>query len=141
MELEDLEKIMRENPLLNTIGFGMSTSTYYKSSSDRKAAVIKRRADLIGQLDTCRKVATWLKQCTKAEARINRKCGSYTWKHIVEKELGTYVSNGAFIAAAIYCGYKCEPIKEDENPNAYFNIATHHSMQRQRPPVPVFPRL
>lgn len=31
---------------------------------------------------------------------------SYGWKHVMENDTGEYVSNGAFVAAAISLGYK-----------------------------------
>lgn len=139
MDIIDLEKIMETHPTLNTIGFGLSNCTRYNSVAERRAAMVQHRSDLLDQLDICERVSRWLRESTKAVVRINRNYGSYTWKHIAEKEIGTYVSNGAFIAAAIFCGYKCESFGE-ESPNAYFNIATHHSLVKKRS-VPVFPRL
>lgn len=52
---------------------------------------------------------------------INTKYSSYSWKHIVERAKNKYVSNGAFICAALYLGYKMKR-PTSPNPNAYFNI-------------------
>lgn len=38
------------------------------------------------------------------------KLGSYQGKHIVEKYLNTYISNGEFIISMILCGYKPKKI-------------------------------
>jgi hypothetical protein len=51
---------------------------------------------------------------------INTSMGSYGWKHKVERDMGSYVSNGAFICAALYLNYKMKPIPN--SPNAYFNL-------------------
>lgn len=52
---------------------------------------------------------------------INNRLTSYGWKHKVEKDTGKYVSNGAFICAALYLGYKMKRLSLT-SPNVYFNI-------------------
>lgn len=124
MNISDLEAIMEAEPVLNTIGFGLSNCTTYKNLEERRAALAERRADLRKQIGTCAKVAKWLKENTLPRKTINRNDSSYGWKHIVEKEIGEYVSNGAFIAAAIHCGFKFSA-EGGYCPNAYFNIRTY----------------
>jgi hypothetical protein len=51
---------------------------------------------------------------------INTSMGSYGWKHKVERDMGTYVSN-----AALYLKYKMKPIPN--SPNAYFNLRKESS--------------
>lgn len=46
---------------------------------------------------------------------------SYTWKHVAERDLDTYISNGAFICAALYLNYKMQR-QGKTSPNAYFNL-------------------
>ena len=75
----------------------------------------------------------WLAIKKKRRKSLNRTCTSYGLKHIASRELAdlqedvplfadgnTYISNGAFICAAIYLGYKVE--KAHKSPNAYINI-------------------
>lgn len=75
----------------------------------------------------------WIKIKCHHIKSINRRIGSYSLKHraeefgeLMNKHFGTdifmaYVSNGAFIQAALNLGY--EPIPEDYNsPNAYFRM-------------------
>jgi hypothetical protein len=38
-----------------------------------------------------------------------RNHSSYGWKHIAERFIGHYITNGAFIAAAALLGYKLKP--------------------------------
>ena len=52
---------------------------------------------------------------------INTKYTSYSWKHKVERAKNQYVSNGAFICAALYLGYKMKRARLT-SPNVYFNI-------------------
>ena len=68
----------------------------------------------------------WLKNCRQRKT-INTSISSYTLKDMVEawaKESGRgnqYVSNGAFIAAAIHMGFDLKP--DLDSPNARFNIS------------------
>lgn len=65
------------------------------------------------------KICEWLATKEKTK-RLNKKTCSYKLKHIVEKELGFYIPNGAFIAAAIHSGFE---YKIDKNyPNVFFKI-------------------
>lgn len=65
----------------------------------------------------------WLLAHDALERRktINTGRNSYSWKHVVERSKGQYVSNGAFICAALYLGYKIKRA-DNKNPNAFFNI-------------------
>jgi len=62
----------------------------------------------------------WITLFGYPRATFNRKIGSYWLKHAVEHWAGEYVSNGAFIKAALDLGYRVSPISD--SPNAYFNI-------------------
>jgi len=53
---------------------------------------------------------------------LNRKHSSYHWKHVAEAAEGDYISNGAFIAAAIDMSYKVISVGE-YSLNAYINIS------------------
>jgi len=121
----DLERVMAKEPTLNIIGFGLSNLKRY-TPEERKKELAERREELLRQIDVCNKVCDWLKEKAKERATINRNMGSYGWKHVVENEneVGTYVANGVFIAAAIHCGFKYQLVSPD-SPNAYFNICTY----------------
>jgi len=67
---------------------------------------------LKGEFDSFEICIMWLWQC-KPLKRINRVIGSsYHLKDFVEKWSGIYISNGAFIAAAIHLGL---PYKSDND--------------------------
>lgn len=88
----DLQKILQQEPTLTPNGIEKSiTGDIFD-------------ADYINQIDTC---INWLKS-KKTQKTINRKTGSYGIKHIIERELDTYVSNGSFIAAVIQLGIPYE---------------------------------
>ena len=88
----DLQKILEVEPTLTPNGIE-------SSSCDEQFD-----ADDIKQIETC---IGWLKT-KKTQKTINRKASSYGIKHIIERELNTYVCNGSFIAAVIHLGIPCE---------------------------------
>lgn len=56
-----------------------------------------------------------------ARKTINTKCSSYSWKHIVERSVGEYISNGAFICAALHLGFRMKKL-DQISLNAFFNM-------------------
>jgi hypothetical protein len=67
-------------------------------------------------------VVEWLLNYDALDRRktINTSLGSYGWKHKVERDANTYVSNGDFICGALYLKYIMKRIPN--SPNAYFNL-------------------
>lgn len=64
----------------------------------------------------------WLEKVDR-RGTVNRKITSYGWKHIAEKNSERkYISNGAFIFAAIKLGFLVKCI--EDGPNAYINISS-----------------
>ena len=74
------------------------------------------------RMDAVNLCAEWLLKHDGLDRRktINTASSSYGLKHVVERVMGQYVTNGEFICAALVLGYKIRKIKD--NPNAYFNI-------------------
>lgn len=71
--------------------------------------------ELLGRLDEVNLCLEWLER-VRHNSTPNR--GSYSLKHDVEHWAGQYVTNGAFIAAALFAGV---PRKLD-SPNATFAL-------------------
>ena len=67
--------------------------------------------DYLEQINTC---IEWL-ETKKTQKTLNRISSSYGIKHIIERELKTYVCNGAFIAAVIHLGIPYRRIKNSRN--------------------------
>lgn len=65
------------------------------------------------QIELCE---NWLKE--NSTARKTNRIFSYALKHIVEENVGTYISNGAAIQAAINIGYHVSFNKRDKHINA-----------------------
>lgn len=68
----------------------------------------------------------FIRERCQQTAQIQRKDTSYGWKHVAESwlresQMGGYVSNGAFIAAAALAGYRVER-DAPQKPNAVFNM-------------------
>jgi hypothetical protein len=90
----DIKSILEKEPTLTPNGL---EATLTGDSFDE---------DYIKQIDTC---VGWLKT-KKIDTKINRISTSYGIKHIIERELHTYVCNGSFIAAVIHLGIPYERI-------------------------------
>lgn len=131
--LADIERILEQEPLLDYNGFGHSDSyheSFYKryTFQDSKAEYLqnfkKNRQSLKKALDECQRCCMYLQHLKKIKAtRYN--LSSYTFKHSVEyyhRQLNhfdnVYVSNGAFICAALHMGFKVIR-KNDTSPNAW----------------------
>lgn len=123
MSIKDLEAVMTKEPALNSIGFGLSNLRRY-TAEERNAELAKQREELLLEVNAFEKVCEWLEKHGETRTTINRTMNSYGWKHIVEKEIGVYVSNGVFIAAAIHSGFEYK-IAAPDSPNAYFNLREH----------------
>ena len=74
----------------------------------------------------------WIKRFARPRKSINFEAFSYVLKHVVESwfymdtvwpDPRGYVTNGAFIQAALNLGYKYLPAGHGKNPNCYFNMS------------------
>ena len=100
--MQEIQEVLKNHPNLTAFGFGAG--------------------NLINpeEFKICR---DWLstRAIRLARKTINTKCSSYTWKHIVERSANQYVSNGAFICAALHLGFKMRR-RDAISPNAWFNL-------------------
>lgn len=59
---------------------------------------------------------------------------SYGGKHVIEGTCGRYISNGAFIAAALMAGFDVKRIGDkNNNPNAYIEFRKRNIFERPDP--------
>lgn len=65
------------------------------------------------------KIRGFIRENIKKKVTINTKNSSYGLKHIAERLMGEYVSNGNFIAAMILEGYKYK--QHTRSLNCFFN--------------------
>jgi hypothetical protein len=74
------------------------------TSEEYQEKLRRGQEQLLESSAICTKVCEWLASTRRAKA-INRHRTSYGLKHTAELQIGEYVSNGVFIAAAIHCGF------------------------------------
>ena len=65
----------------------------------------------------------WIEEWIDRQDRINSQYHSYGLKHAVAAAKGQYVSNGAFIQAAIELDYRHRQCEGQNSPNACFNMS------------------
>lgn len=119
MTKADIEAVMREIPELGDFGVGIFNQGRGKSLEERRAEREAEKRALLNSADICTKICEWLADFEMTKA-INHKHSSYGLKHLAEKEIG-YITNGAFIAAAVHSGF---PFKVfPDSPNMCFGIS------------------
>jgi len=112
---------MGKHPRLNCFGLGLYDSGRCLTAVERREALRKQRAELRGDVLTIRWIADWLRTHVSPIKTINQRRSSYGLKHLAEKfHPHHYVTNGAFIAAAILSDYL---FKTNEGPNVYFGMS------------------
>jgi hypothetical protein len=111
MTRNDIDSILAAHPGLGSWGFDHAKLT------DAQRAQNLSDAQEEHFVDWCNAALTWLTPIAKIKT-INLGLGSYGLKHIVEDQYG-YISNGAFIVAAIHAGFKFDVY----GPNAWFNMS------------------
>lgn len=139
MNRKDIEYVTYLEPRLSTHGLG----TYYifggskrPSKEEREQKFAEYREELLNSdLTLMSDLCEWL-ESAKRRQTINRGPGSYGLKHVAERLLGRYVSNGQLICAAIHCGLRYMPTDYD-SPNAYFNLSQvwvnqQHKLSKER---------
>ncbi len=120
MTREDISALLLMIPELNYFGIGLPQSGRGQSKVQQEAQHRQRQDEICNSEAICNKVCEWL-STKKRIATINNHHSSYGLKHMVEQDLGEYVSNGVFIAAAIHCGFPYKIVTD--SPNVYFGIS------------------
>lgn len=98
----NLEAILKEQPTLTP--FGIEGTRTLKTTEIFES-------EYLNQIESC---IDWLSTRT-VQKTINKRISSYGIKHILERELNTYVANGCFIVAVIHLGIPYEPIFDSPN--------------------------
>lgn len=119
MTRADVEKLMDDVQGLNYFGIGVFDPNS-KTATQRAADLDRGRRELLDSVETCNKVCVWLADVDRTQSVNERVGSSYHLKHVVEEDIGS-VSNGTFIAAAIFCGfrYRIDP----GSPNVWFAMS------------------
>jgi hypothetical protein len=109
-----LRAILKQKPDLMLEGFKTPRNAYLYPSSRRD---MLSNDEWVITFIACR---AWLEQREK-QITFNQSGTSYGWKHIAERDTGTYIPNGVFIAAAIAEEFRFQRVYN--TPNVLLNIA------------------
>jgi hypothetical protein len=123
------EQIKHQGTTYDITDFGLATNLYREWKRGRGDSLDHLYPPHEGEVEICQ---DWLKQYARKRKTINERSSSYGLKHIVERAMGTYVSNGAFLLAAYRAGYTIVP-DGPLNPNAHFNISFVQAERRWQP--------
>ncbi len=113
MNKAEFEFVLRTHPELAANGF--LTARNAEIFASERAKLLSE--DGLGQFQRACEFLVHVKEV----ATINRRLDAYTLKHVAERWAGDYVSEGAFVAAAIASGFI---FKRARDGAAYFNIPT-----------------
>ncbi|WP_226360607.1 hypothetical protein [Pseudonocardia sp. ICBG1142] len=94
--------MLAEDPTLGEHGYGVYKG-WTKTPTDRAAELRRLREELLSHRAEIDTVYDWL-VTNLSPIKTLTEC-SYSLKHIAERAIGTYVSNGQLIAAALMAGY------------------------------------
>jgi hypothetical protein len=101
MTRDEIAAVMDRVPNLGAHGIGIFDSHLKRTRWEWTAAMDAERECLLSSEDDCSRVQRWL---VGLEPVQTPNFSSYYLKHLAEKNIG-YVTNGAFIAAAIHSGF------------------------------------
>lgn len=118
--MKTLEQVMSEQPFLCDYGFAHRHRD--ESIEDFTARIQDGRRILAQAGAEIAQAVEWITNNLEPAQKINEDVNSYGLKHYAEKEIGSYISNGVFIAAAMMCGYQWLRSAPD-SPNAHINIS------------------
>ena len=130
---DQLVELLAEHASLTYEGFGLwCTPQERRDRVGYLERMCKSRVYLLHS--TCRQniaeLMVWIDQWMAPRKTFNDMADSYYLKHVAERMLGHYCSNGEFICAALLAGYRHE--HRDINPNVVFNMRSGSIRQATR---------
>ena len=114
-----IESVIKKIPALTDFGIGLYGRGRGLSRKEYEVKFKEERKKLLESTESFEKACEWLSQIERIKS-INRKRTSYGLKHVAAKDIG-YITNGVFIAAAVYSGF--DYITNDKSSNAAFNMS------------------
>jgi len=128
-----INEVARQNSLLTTSGYGVSSYWNRKPSEYREAFEVARESLCKGDHVDAFLACVRFLRLLKTIKTVNKKTHSYELKHDVEKFMRmrrepVYVPNGVFIAAAVYSGFLAKQVGWDSQ-NAWANISARSLAQ------------
>ena len=112
---DQIREVLKQHPNLSAAGFDGGDPRYTFEA---------------GEYEMIRLCVNWITKNVTPTKTIRYGISSYGYKHIVEREVGQYIINGAFIVAALLTGYK---YRVYGGINAMFNMTmTREHIKRLR---------
>ena len=130
MTRSEIAQVLDRLPLLNDDGIGLYDLDRWLTAEERSWQLTRLRSALLANKEQCTAACAWLNDKEKTKT-INRRHSSYGYKHMVEESAGHYISNGAFIVAAIHCGFHYQIVLD--SPNVMFGISERSLRRAQTP--------
>jgi hypothetical protein len=122
----NLAEVMQQHPLLGRFGIGAFSPTT-KTPEQRRAEIAEGREQLASSEATVLRIVAWLRDnITPIKTPTT---GSYGMKHVAERAMGTYITNGEFIAAALMLGYT----HRYNTPNVLFGMSAKDVARARTP--------
>jgi hypothetical protein len=113
MTREDIAAVMGRVSGLNSFGIGCFDPRS-KTPAERDREIAAGRAELLDDVDGCSRAEGWLRGKARTKT-IDPHRSSYDLEHLAEEEVG-YITNGAFIVAAIHLGFPYRIYPDSANP-------------------------
>ncbi|HEY0637619.1 MAG TPA: hypothetical protein VGD67_08225 [Pseudonocardiaceae bacterium] len=112
-----LREVMDVHPQLNSHGFGVFNGQGM-TAEQRREKLSQGRDELRSSEGLVLRVRDWLR--VSIAPIKTPTVGSYGMKHVVEKAIGQYITNGELITAALMAGY---PMGRPHGPNVDFGMS------------------
>ena len=125
MTRDDIAAVMKQIPYLNEFGVGLFNGGLGLTPDERAQQLETDKQALLRSAESCTKICIWLSELRPAK---HFRRSSYGLKHLAEPEIG-YVTNGAFIVAAVHCGFPYRV--KSGSPNVDIGIS-EMSLRRKR---------
>jgi hypothetical protein len=124
MNREDIAKVIQQEPRLTDFGLGIFEYPGQKPPSHHPLyeAFLAEQKELFDAEKRCTAICAWLTGVVMRKT-INPNAYSYGLKHLCEREIGRYVTNGELIAACIHMGLTFAQAGS-RSPNVCFNISS-----------------
>lgn len=117
---EVIAAVRDANPDLHMAGVGHDPKWGWKW---KPGDMERHRADMTdqGHVEEFERALRFLSYAGQrfGQAKVNRKRTSYAWKHVAERVMGAYVSNGMLVTAAHALGFT---VATNDSPNPYINL-------------------
>jgi hypothetical protein len=112
-----LAEVLDEHPTLGSFGFGVFDA-HSKTPAQREHELEQHHDDLRRAARDVDQVRGWLIDLAPIKTPTQ---SSHALKHVAERALGRYVSNGELIAAALLAGYPIS--RPDGGPNVHVAVS------------------